>query len=220
MVLVHGISLFAFSLVGLLASVARAQPLLPIDDFTQQAVGKYPHGWRTWPTQGGKAREVYTVAEEDGNRYLAANDTKDHSVQIFREFDWDPGRHPVLSWRWRARQLPAEANERSDATNDSACGVYVIFGKVAGRGLKYVWSTTLPPGTTRVKEANKMYFTVLDKGPATSWRAHKVHVLQEYQKFFGKAPEKAPVGIGILTDGNATHTPAACDYDDFTIGKE
>ncbi|MBI2345438.1 MAG: DUF3047 domain-containing protein [Deltaproteobacteria bacterium] len=201
-------------------SAVRAQPVIEIDAFSRSMDGQFPKGWRTWPTQGGKAREVYKVASEGGNRYLAARDEKEHSVQIFREFGWDLGTHPILTWRWRARTMPSGANETDPATNDSACGVYVIFGKTAGKGLKYVWSSVLPVGKTHSKEAGKMYFTVLDSGQGTDWRTHRVNVTADYRKFFGRAPDKNPAGIGILTDGNATHSPAACDYDNFAIEKE
>lgn len=204
----------------------HAQPVIAIDGFSGSSIGQYPKGWRTWPTQGAKAREVYKVAAEGENQYLAAHDDHNHSVQIFREFGWDTTTHPVVAWRWRARTLPRGANELRSATNDSACGVYVIFSKVAGKGLKYVWSSTLPAGTTHAKEAGKMYFSVLDSGGAHSagsgqgWRSHRVNVIADYTRVFGRPPEKEPVGIGILTDGNATQSTAACDYDDFTIAKE
>lgn len=211
----------SFLLVGMAIAVpAFAQPILPIDTFTNRAIGDFPRGWRTWPTQGGKAREVYKVAQEGENKYLAARDDKDHSVQIFREFGWDMKTHPMVSWRWRARTLPRGANETSPATNDSACGVYIIFSKAAGKGLKYTWSSTLARGTTHAKEGGKMFFIALDSGAGDAWRTHTVNVVQEYTKFFGHPPGKNPVGIGLLTDGNATHSPAACDYDDFTIRKE
>lgn len=212
--------IFLVALCCAISLTASAQPVVGIDSFAKGAAGEFPKGWRTWPTQGGKAREVYKITDEGGNKFLAAHDDKDHSVQIFREFGWDIQTHPVLAWRWRARTLPRGANETSGATNDSACGVYVIFGKAAGKGLKYVWSSALPVGATHTKQEGKMYFRVLESGAGSGWRSHTVNVVADYTKFFGHAPEKNPVGIGILTDGNATHSPAACDYDDFALRKE
>lgn len=212
--------LLVFFLLSALPAGAIAQPVIGIDRFAKGTVGTFPKGWRTWPTQGGKAREVYHITTEGENRYLAAADSKDYSVQIFREFGWNIATHPVMSWRWRAKTLPRGANETAPVTNDSACGVYVIFGKTAGKGLKYVWSSSLPAGKTHTKEAGKMYFTVLDSGSGGGWRQHQVNVIADYQRFFGRAPEKNPVGIGILTDGNATHSAVACDYDDFVIAEK
>ena len=40
--------------------------------------------------------------------------------------------------------------------------------------------------------------------------------MDEYRRLF-KGNPKDPSGIGILTDGDGTRTPAVCDYDDFQI---
>src|SRR6266403_1332093 len=55
----------------------------------------------------------------------------------------------ALRWRWRVTQLPTAANEARKETHDSAAGVYVLFdNRLFPRIIKYVWSTTLPVGTT------------------------------------------------------------------------
>lgn len=197
---------------------AAAQTI--VESFSSGSAGLYPKNWRTWPTQGGKAREVYKLVDEAGNIYLSASDDKDYSVQIFREFDWDINASPYLSWRWRAKTLPQGADERRQETNDSACGVYVIFSRTSGKGLKYVWSSSMAVGATHTKEAKKMYFRALDSGNPGAWKTQKVNVIADYKKLFGTAPDRNPSGIGLLTDGNATHSRAACDYDDFAIGKD
>lgn len=200
-----------------------AQEKIGIATFQSDAVGAFPAKWRTWPTQGDQAREVYHVKEDGGNKYLSADDSKDLSTQIFRDFVWDVNSHPLLSWRWRAITVPKGANESSPSTNDSACGVYVMFSKYRGIGLKYVWSSTLPAGTVVTKSLGKMYFIVLDSGAANvgKWRSQTVNIAADYQKAYGQPMPKTiqAVGIGLLTDGNATHSRAACDYDDFSRAK-
>lgn len=204
---------------ALAASSLFAQDKIGITSFSSDAVGDFPKGWRTWPGQGGPAKEVYHVQEEGGNKYLAADDGKDHSVQTFKGPAWMVNDYPIVSWRWRAQALPKGANESSGATNDSACGVYVMFSQFKQYGLKYVWSSTLPAGTITAKTPGKMYFVVLDSGAGNvgKWRSHKVNVLEDYKKAFGQEPPKdlQSQGVGILTDGNATHSRGACDYDDF-----
>ena len=55
----------------------------------------------------------------------------------------------VDRWRWRVMQLPSGGDEGRKATHDSAAGVYVIFdNRILPRVLKYVWSATLPVGTS------------------------------------------------------------------------
>jgi len=193
-----------------------------VDDLDRNTkAGEFPSGWKTYPFQMGKAKKVYKVAMEGSDRSIAARDDQDISMPIFKDFSWPLESYPVLKWRWRAKELPQGAREDSRATNDSACGVYVAFGKTSGVALKYVWSSTLPVGHVWEKDPGKFYVIVLASGTKAlnSWQHEKVNVVDDYKKHFGKYPKKDPSGIGIMTDGNATHTPAACDYSGFTISK-
>ncbi|MBI2982519.1 MAG: DUF3047 domain-containing protein [Deltaproteobacteria bacterium] len=192
-----------------------------IEDFSDDLVGAYPKKFRTRPFQRSRAAQVYRVRSEGGNQYLSADDTEEISTQIFRRFFWEIQKQPRLQWKWRPRVLPLNAKESAPDRNDSACEVYVTFGSYSGDGLKYVWSSTLPVGTVYEKKKGHFFIVVKGTGKATGgWRSVDLDVLEDYRKFFGKEPKENPIGFGILTDGNATHSPAACDYDDFTILKD
>lgn len=208
---------------------AFAEPFTPkklpslriVESFSQYELDKFPKSFRTYPLQRGKAEQVYIVKEEGGNKFLHALDDKDLSVQAFKRFFWEAKRWPNFSWKWRAVTLPKGAEETNGRPNDSACGVYVIFGGYTGNVIKYVWSTTLPAGTVVEKKPNKFYILVLDSGSENvgSWQTKTVNVVEDYKRLFKTEPTKDPDGFGLLTDGNATHTPAACDYDDFKISE-
>lgn len=215
------IFLTVMALVNLPPGDTAAQETLSIYGFSSAKVGDFPKGWRTWPGQGSGARSVYSVVEEGGRRFIRALDDHDVSVQIFRNFDWQVDRRPVLSWRWRATALPAGAAEDSDNTNDSACGVYVVVGQYQGHAIKYVWSTSLPPGTVVTRRDGKLKIKVLDSGTKgqDKWVGHRVNIPKDYETLFGRPLEKNPSGIAILTDGNAVHKPAGCDYSDFAISE-
>lgn len=211
-----------FLIVALLlcpAASASGDGPRALDDLSSSKIGNFPKRWRTWPLQRGKAEEVYHVAEESGSRYIKASDDHDVSQQIFLNFDWPVDEKPILSWRWRATALPAGADESDGSTNDSACGVYVVVGKYDGHAIKYVWSTTLPVGNTVSRHDGKLKIKVLDSGSkgAGKWAKRTVDIPSDYQALFGRKLEKNPSGIAILTDGNAMHKPAGCDYADFTI---
>jgi hypothetical protein len=184
------------------------------DRLTKSEVGSFPPSWRTWPMQRGKAAKVYSVAEENGRIFIRAQDDEELSQQIFLNFDWDVAKRPVLSWRWRATKLPEGAAESNDATNDSACGVYAVFGRYSGNAIKYVWSTGLPAGRVVERRGGKLKIKVLDSGPAKvgSWVSRSADVAKDYEELFGRPLEKNPSGIGLLTDGNAVGKPAGCDY--------
>ncbi|MDO8643635.1 MAG: DUF3047 domain-containing protein [bacterium] len=212
-------SLILFLLFSPLVFAKEKSPQGLIEDFSKGMVGKLPVRFRTYPFQRGKAEKVYQIRKEGENGYLQAVDNRDLSVAIFREFSWDLKKYPMISWKWRAQVLPEEGDERfgPNQKNDSACGVYVIFGKYSGRALKYVWSTLAPVGTVVHKKENLFIF-VKNSGTSEkgSWQDVHVNVLEDYKKVFGQEPSN-PTGIGFLTDGNATHTPAACDYDTFIL---
>ena len=190
-----------------------------IEYFERYKVDEFPTVFKTWPLQRGDAKQVYRVQEENGKKYLAAFDDKDLSKQIFREFDWNIKAFPYLRWKCRARTLPKGAAENNGATNDSACGVYVLFGKTTGTALKFTWSTTLPVGTIFEKRPGEMVMKILDSGSKNlnQWRTNSIDVPKMYEELLKKPLKREPTGFAILTDGNATHSPAACDYADFEI---
>ncbi|MBI2082221.1 MAG: DUF3047 domain-containing protein [Deltaproteobacteria bacterium] len=210
---------FAFSMAH--ADVSQVPSFQIVEDFSKGALGEFPKSFRTKPFQRGKAEKVYRIEQEGENLYLSADDSEEISTQIFKKFLWDLKKYPAFRWRWRARILPDGARESEPDRNDSACGIYVIFGAYTGDGLKYVWSSTLPVGTVYEKKGGKFYVIVKGNGLSKGgWREIHVNVLEDYRRLFKKEPKDNPIGLGILTDGNATHSPAACDYDDFIISKE
>lgn len=197
-------------------------PVRIIEDFSREPVGEFPEGFKTYPFHRGPAMRVYSVRSEGVNRFLKALDLEEISVQIFRKFEWEVHRWPNFSWGWRATTLPKGAAENNPKKNDSACGVYVLFGNYTGHVLKYVWSTTLPIGTAVEKKPGEFYMIVMESGSKNlgTWQTITINVVEDYKRLFKKAPEKNPEGFGILTDGNATHTPSACDYDNFKISEK
>lgn len=191
-----------------------------VENFSHYKIGKFPKSFRTYPFQRRDAKKVYAVAEEGDNQFLRAVDDQDISVQAMREFYWDVERYPWITWKWRAKTLPTGGDERRSTSNDSACGVYIIFGKYTGKVLKYVWSYQAPVGTIVKKTPGKMDIIVSQSGVPESegkWEMVRVNVPEAYQKAFGEPLNKNPSGIGVLTDGNALHVGAACDYDEFVL---
>jgi len=223
------ISAFAAAAIVMAASVllvggtaGGGSATFQLDDLSTSKTGSFPKRWRTWPMQRDDAAKVYKVSEENGKKFIRADDKEDLSEQIFLNFDWDVKARPRLSWSWRAQTLPENGNEASDPTNDSACALYVVIGRYKGHAIKYVWSTTLPAGKTVSRRDGKLMVKVLDTGAGKigRWNSHSVDVTSDYKELFGKELDRNPSGIGILTDGNATHKPSACDYADFTVSGE
>lgn len=190
-----------------------------IENFEKYKVDNFPTFFKTWPFQRGKAKRVYQIGQEKNNKYLAADDKENLSTQIFREFDWKLQDFPYFKWRWRARVLPEGAKENDPGKNDSACGVYIVFGKMSGTALKFTWSTSLKEGTVYEKTPGEIVIKILDSGKKhlNQWRTHSIHIEAAYEALLKTPMKREPTGFAILTDGNAVQKEAACDYDDFEI---
>jgi len=206
--------------------VLRAEPpkspikLHVIQDFESDDRGTFPAVFKTYPFQRSKALKVYSVQSDNGNRYLnatASGETQNMAAQVFDRFDWDLAKFPRISWRWRAKSLPKQPS--SGHIDDNACGVYIVFGGWGGKALKYIWSTDLPMGKIIDDTPGRFYVTVKESGPKNlgQWQTVSMDINEEYSRLFHAKPEGNPTGFGLLTDGDNTHTPSACDYDDFKI---
>lgn len=194
-----------------------------IEDFDSSAPGGFPSTWKAWRGDDDLARNTYSIREEGGNRYLHAADDGSSIIIRKRLGEWDANEYPVLSWRWRARVLPEDGDERIGSRNDSSVAVYVVLDQNfigVPKTLKYVWSTTLPVGTYHRRDGvGRPHVIVLESGKEKlgQWVEESVDVHADYVRIFGKKPPREAVGIGVLTDGNATGTDSQGDYDDFVV---
>ena len=77
----------------------------------------------------------------------------------------------------------------------------------------------MPVGNIWEKDPNEFYVIVKNSGAGklNQWQEVSINVLEEFKKHFKKDPSKNPTAVGIMTDGNAVHSPAGCDYGDFRI---
>src|SRR5262249_16353519 len=117
-----------------------------VETFETDALLAFPQGWSALK-DAQVAQGIYRVTEEAGNPFLRARAEK-QGIVIALTHAFQPKAFPFLCWRWRATQLPPGGDERVEKTNDSAAGVYVLYGsRFMPRAVKYVWSTTLPVGT-------------------------------------------------------------------------
>ena len=196
---------------------------ITIEAFDDSAPGGFPLTWKAWRGDDNLARSLYTIREEKDNRYLHAADDGSSIIILKQVSEWDANEYPVLSWRWRATVLPEGGDERIRSKNDSSVAVYVVLDQNfigVPKTLKYVWSTTVPVGTHYRREGiGRPHVIVLETGKEKlgQWVEESVDVHADYVRIFGKKPPRKAVGIGILTDGNATGTDSKGDYDDFVV---
>ncbi|MET0792256.1 MAG: DUF3047 domain-containing protein [Polyangiaceae bacterium] len=142
--------------------------------------------------------------------------------------DADRASARVLSWRWRAVTLPKGGNECVEGKGDSAAVVYVSWRRtLRWYALKYVWSAVGPKGAVCDKKSNPFAAqdtVVLESGaPLDVWKTERIDLKAEFRKHFEGGDQTASVpdfmGVGIMSDGDQTHSDSAADYADFVLDR-
>lgn len=131
-----------------------------------------------------------------------------------------------LRWRWRVLSFPEKGDECKSGVQDSAAVVYLTYKSgLNWRVIKYVWSTV---GRLNATCDRKSFLfaaqetVILESGGATgAWREEEIDLRAAYRQHFAGGDPRASVpdfvGIGLLTDGDATRSPSSADYADFTV---
>ena len=131
-----------------------------------------------------------------------------------------------LSWKWRAVALPAGGNECQDGKGDSAAVVYVSWKRgLRYYTLKYVWSAVGPRGAVCDKKRNPFLAqdtVIVESGaPLGEWKSVDLDLRSEFRKHFEGGDPKADVpdffGIGLMSDGDQTHSVSSADFAEFTL---
>jgi hypothetical protein len=212
--------LIAFLLVvGLLSEAGGQQaPTLRVEDFSTFKDGSFPEGWKS---RGGDETGVYRV-KRNHEAYLEAN-AVNSAVAIAKEFAYELSEYPCLKWEWRVVKLPQGGDERFKETGDSAAAIYVIFqGILRPNTIKYVWSASLPLGTTTQSPYNsKTKIVVLQNqhSPLDQWIAETVDVCDDYKRLFGKEPEQVQA-IGLMSDSDNTGSVAIAHYRGMAVSTD
>ena len=147
---------------------------------------------------------------------------------LYIKVDYLPSPDLYVSWKWRAVSFPQKkqpeviANKKED---DFAARIYVIFpgsNFFKSDVIEYIWDEHLPVGTVAsspYSERIKLY--VLKSGPARAdsggWEFEERNVLEDYQKLYGKLPEKPVGAIALMSDSDNTETSAEADFTDIAI---
>jgi hypothetical protein len=188
-----------------------------VDDFSKAAAGEFPEGWKVRKDEG---KNLYRVAQENGQQKFLRADAKDIGIQAGRQFTWNISEYPVLSWAWRPQEFPKGADEKG-GKNDSALAVYAVFPHtpVSVKSVKYIWSEKVPKGTHLPQSKGNTQGIVLRTGGDVGgpWVEERVNVLEDYKRYFKSDEAAKPEGIAVLTDSDDTHSRARGDYARFRV---
>jgi hypothetical protein len=211
----------ALVLLALLAlpAPAGAEDCVTVDNFAKGKIGEFPPDWKPRKDSG---REVYSIQEADGLRFLRAI-ARGLGIQAAKQYEWDPKAYPVLAWSWRPVEFPKGSDERQSKTNDSAVSVYAVFPHSAWsvKTLKYIWSAVVPVGARLSSSAGLTQVLVLRSGTEKkgTWTEERVNVFENFKKFFDETETPKASGIAVLTDSDDTKSTAQGDYANFRVCK-
>ena len=130
----------------------------------------------------------------------------------------------AVRWRWRVQAFPKGADDCNPDVGDAPAGVFATFkAGLRTMVIKYVWNSVGPAHKT-CELANNPFFAkreiVLRVGGETdTWQTETVDPRSDFVRYFGGKLEDVPdfVGLGVLTDGDATNSPSEGDYADFVL---
>lgn len=218
-------------------AVPASASCLLLDDFESYSAGDPPFKWRTdksrdklIPLTAPGAmddRQNFYVRSEDGNNFVRGY-TRDQAFRLILSSEdnlhWNVEDRPYLRWKWRAKRLPAGANEKRDNTNDTGGAVYVTFDKNwlgFPRSIKYTYSSTLEPGTTVDYGSLKVLVVASKADQGTGqWIAHERNVIKDYKRLFGGEPDKSPLALMLWSDSDTMDDTAIVDFDDIMVLSE
>jgi hypothetical protein len=132
-----------------------------------------------------------------------------------------------LRWKWRVQALPKLADEcKGGAFSDSAAVIYISWKRgLKWYAIKYVWSTVGPKGKTCDQRRNLFVVqdtVILESGPPLGeWKDEEIDPSAEFRNHFENGDPHADVpdfvGVGLMSDGDATLSISAADYAGFVL---
>ena len=193
--LIVGLGVFAGLGLGGVSQALAQQDVtsgMVLEDFSKPDEKGFPQHWEAQRSTV-TAHETYTIQEEGGRSFLAA---KNANQRVYtKQFSWDPKKYPVLSWRWRARVVPENAD--FIAAIYPSLDIDFMFIPV---NTKYLWSATLPVGS--VKEGGMFSSTekVIRSGaePLGEWVEERINVYEDFLKIHNHEPAEKAWGISLL----------------------
>lgn len=210
--------------------------------FSAGRAGKAPPGrWDPFIVSRSSTRTEYRLVES-GLRVVLEAHADGSASGFYRRIRIDPTRYPVVEWRWRVLQPPADADPRVPSRDDSPARLVISFHgdvtrldfverttlrlyhalsgeKLPYAMLMYIWSSDAPVGTIVPNNYTaKIQMLVVESGSGRGgeWREFRRNVLEDYRLVFGEEPWDI-VAVGVMTDADNTRQKARTQYGDITF---
>ena len=189
-----------------------------IADFSAWMAKGMPAGWELKTKSGTAWYEI----KRDGNLAALHLKSADSSFSLQGEVSVDVKRYPVLSWKWKATQLPQGGDFRRSRTDDQAAQLFLAFTRT--KAIVYIWDTTAPQGlmeSTSPVPFMTVKVVVVRSGPADlgKWITETRNVYEDYRKLYGEEP---PAVQGMRFQINSQHTGTSAEswFADVVFNKQ
>ena len=197
------------ALSALLPSLVTAATIV-IGDFAD-------NGLKNWQEKSFQGYTDYELVIEDGRQVVRAESDASASG-LYREQTIDLTQTPVLEWRWKVADVLENVDETTQAGDDYAARVYVVFsGGLAfwrTRTVIYVWSSNQPEGSTwhnAFTDNARVIAVQSGKEKTGQWVTERRNVRADYKRLFGDDVEQADA-IAIMTDTDNSAQRATAWY--------
>src|SRR5256714_3086549 len=188
--------------------------------FSAGRAGEVPPGWSRFIVSPFARKSDYALV--DGGPGVVLEGRADASASgFYRRIHIDPARYPVIEWRWRVLQTPADLDPRVPARDDSPARVIVAFHgditrldfserftlrlyraltgeKMPYAIIMYSWASDAPVGTVIPSiSTGKIQTIVVESGGIGEWRELRRNVREDYRLALGEGTPGIVPGGGM-----------------------
>lgn len=173
-----------------------------------------------WSKEGAKLGVPMTVCKVKDSVVQVLCSKSTGGIAIAPKVDLK--KTPVMRWRWRVKQYPPEADGRNPAKDDQPVAIYIGInnGMLKKQSIAYRWETLTPigfeGGTTYAKILSVHYIVMRNVSSGTGeWITEKRNILKDFQRVYGKTPDKFAISINGNSQYTKSNTVAEIDFIEF-----
>ena len=218
---------------------AAADRVLP---FSRGTPGQRPAGWHPYAMRRDLAPTRYALVRDGADQVLHARAAAS-ATGLRCAVDIDPARFGQLSFSWRVRDVPRQADVAAAEHDDCPARLILAFGgddtrlplrdrlffeqvelftgqRLPYATLMYVWDggSHATESVHRNHRSARIQYLTVESGAARAgrWLHYQRDVVADYRRVFGEAPGPI-VGVGVLTDADALKLDLEAWYGDITL---
>ena len=194
------------------------------DDFACPGKKSLPKQWQTEGLKPGVPKTVCSIktVPDNSDPVLEIKCNKSTGGIIFDATAIDLKKTPIMRWRWRVLNYPPQADGRNPKTDDQPVAIYVGMadGLIRKKSVAYRWETLTPQGyegTTTYAKVLTVHFVTMrnHKTPVGEWVTETRNVAKDFQRVYGKIPDKFALSIIGNSQYTRSNTVAEIDYIEF-----